>query len=175
MLAGVLLALLFLLCVSAPARAENLELLASYGKDGGSYESGGLGLRFGPWWSKDMGSWKSTLRPELEIKHFSYSGNAAGPDGLNEGGGIAMLRLERNAGGFRPYGEFGIGFALFDHDKLGKKGFSTHFQFSEHVGLGLEFAERWFAGYRFSHYSNADIKTPNNGMDLHQLVVGVRF
>lgn len=172
---GMLLALSCLLSPAAPARAEGMEVLARYGQDGGSYESAGLGLRFGSWWAKDLGGWKATLRPELELNHFRFSGTASGPDNLNEAGGMGLLRFDRGTGGVQPYGEIGLGLAYFSHDRLGEKNFSTHYQFSEHLGLGMEFAERWFAGYRFSHYSNADIKKPNNGMDLHQLVIGVRF
>lgn len=58
---------------------------------------------------------------------------------------------------------------------MGTRTFSTHFQFSEHLGLGVEFAEKWFGGWQFSHYSNAEIEKPNDGIDLHQIVVGARF
>lgn len=167
---------LALLAASA-ARAEGLEVVARYGPDGGKIEGGGLALRLNPAWSKDWGSWKFDLRPELELNHFRYTGSASfsSPSSLNEGGASAMLRLHRGDGRFGPYAEVGIGAAALSHVSLGGKEYSTGFQFTERVGAGVEFGNGWFAGWQYSHYSNASIKKPNDGMDFHQLVIGVRF
>lgn len=60
-------------------------------------------------------------------------------------------------------------------DTLGDKDFPTRFQFSQHLGPGVEFARRGYAGLQYSHYSNADIEKPNDGIDLHQIVLGAHF
>lgn len=169
------LAGLLALALALPARAEGLGLSLHYGEDGGSYENYGLGLRFGSWWARDLGSWKAVLSPELEFNHWRHTGSGFGPSSLNEAGGIGLFRFSRDAGGFQPYGEIGLGLSLLSNDRLGGRELSTHFQFSEHIGLGLEFGERWFAGWRYSHYSNANIKKPNDGIDLQQVLIGMRF
>ena len=174
-LASAIVVSAFCLLAVAPARAESPEIVLRYGEADSHYERSGIGLRFGPLWSADWGNWKATLRPELELSHFRYTGSAAGPDSLDQGGGIGLFRIQYGEGRFRPYGEAGLGVALFSRDKLGTKQFSTHFQFSEHLGLGLLFAERWFAGWQYSHFSNGDIDKPNDGIDMHQVVVGAHF
>jgi hypothetical protein len=39
----------------------------------------------------------------------------------------------------------------------------------------VELTERGYAGLQYSHYSNADIEEPNDGIDLHQIVIGAHF
>jgi len=75
----------------------------------------------------------------------------------------------------RRFAEAGIGVAAFSRKDLGNKNFSTHFQFTEQVNVGLRFAERWSAAVGYAHYSNADIKTPNDGIDMYQAVLGIAF
>jgi len=146
------------------------------GEDGNDYERIGLSMRLNPLWSSRWGNWQVSALPELELSHLRYTGPAAaGPDSMNQVGAIALLHLHHGEGRMRPYVEAGLGASLFSHDRLGNKDFSTRFQFSEHLGLGLEFAGRWFAGLQYSHYSNADIKKPNNGLDLQQIVIGAHF
>lgn len=162
-------------CAAAPAAAERPEIALLIGEADSDYERFGLGLRFGPLWSTDWGKWKVSLRPALELSHFRHTGSASGPDSLNQAGGIGLLHLHYGEGRFRPYAEAGLGIALFSHDRLGGKEFSTHFQFSEHLALGVEWARRGFAGLQYSHYSNANIESPNDGLDLHQIVIGMHF
>lgn len=157
------------------ACADGLDLAVRHGEDGGKIEGSGATLRLSPLWSKHWGDWRFTLHPELELNHFRYTGPLSGPRILNQGAGIGLLRFHRGDGRFGPYAEAGLGAAAFSHDKLGGKEFSTHFQFTEHVGLGVEFPGGWFVGWRYSHYSNASIKTPNDGLDMHQLMIGIRF
>lgn len=165
------------LLVASAARAEGVELAIRHGEDGGKIEGTGLVLRLGPAWSKDWGNWQFVLRPEVELNRFRYTGSApiTGPGSLNEAAASAMLRLRRGGGGFGPYAEIGLGGAALSRTRLANKEFSTGFQFTERVGLGVELPGRWFAGWQYSHYSNASIKTPNDGIDFHQIVIGVSF
>ncbi|HUX29659.1 MAG TPA: acyloxyacyl hydrolase [Thiobacillus sp.] len=160
---------------AASAAAEGREIALLVGEGGSDYERAGLSLRFGPMWSADWGSWKASLRPELELSHFRFTGAGPGPDSLNQFGGIGRLHLHYGEGRLRPYAEAGLGVSLFSRDTLGNKDFSTRFQFSQHLAVGVEFAQWGFAGLQYSHYSNADIEEPNDGIDLHQIVLGARF
>lgn len=109
------------------------------------------------------------------MNRFRYTGPTAGPDSLNQGGAVGRLHLHYGEGRFRPYAEAGLGIALFSRDRLGGKDLSTHYQFSQHLTVGIEWAGRGFAGLQYSHYSNADIEEPNDGIDLHQIVIGAYF
>jgi opacity protein-like surface antigen len=157
------------------AVADGPGIALMVGEAGSDYERAGIGLRFGPMWSADWGNWKASLRPELELSHFRHTGAGPGPDSLNQVGGIGRLHLHYGEGRLRPYAEAGLGASLFSRDTLGGKDFSTRFQFSQHLGLGVEFAKWGFAGLQYSHYSNANIEKPNDGIDLHQVVVGAYF
>lgn len=160
---------------STQSRAEGKEFLLRYGQVADRYESFGVALHLGSLWSRDWGNWKATLMPELEVNRFRYTGSQSGPDSLDEAGIKGMVRFVRGSGSVRPYAELGLGFSLLSRDRLGTRELSTHFQFSEHVGLGAEFGKGWFAGWRYSHYSNAGIEQPNDGLDMHQAVIGVSF
>jgi opacity protein-like surface antigen len=176
--ANAILSFSLMLLAAAPTGAAGAEIILRHGEGGGGhYERSGIGLRLGPLWSTEWGGWSAQLRPELELSHFRYTGPApAAPDGLTQGGAIAHFRaVRRGSDRLRPYAEAGLGLSLFSNDRLGEKAFSTHFQFSQHLGLGVRFAKSGFAGYQYSHYSNGDIDLPNSGIDLHQLVVGVDF
>jgi hypothetical protein len=170
-----ILALSFTPFSAAAVAAESPEIALLIGEAGSDYERIGLGLRLGPLWSANWGNWKASLRPELEVSHFRHTGSASGPDSLNQVGGIGLLHLHYGESRFRPYAEAGLGVALFSRDRLGGKAFSTRFQFSEHLALGVEWTGRGFVGLQYSHYSNANIEKPNDGIDLHQIVIGAHF
>ncbi len=163
------------LSAAAPARAENVEVLLRHSFSEDDFERVGAGLRFKPLWENKWGNWHATLRPELELSHIRYTGHKPGRSSINQMGGIAQFRLAYGQSKIRPYVEAGLGGSLFSHTSLGNKGFSTAFQFSEHVGAGIEFAQTWYLGWQYSHYSNASIKKPNDGIDMHQVVLGLRF
>jgi opacity protein-like surface antigen len=91
-----------------------------------------------------------------------------------------VLRLQRDAdlsSGVTPYAEAGIGTHLISETRLGRRNLSTAFQFGSLVGLGVGFGDRgqYELSYRFQHISNADIKQPNDGHDLHLLRLGYIF
>ncbi|MDO9596940.1 MAG: acyloxyacyl hydrolase [Azoarcus sp.] len=170
-----MLAMVFAASMPTTAQADGLELVLKHGKNGDRYERSGLGLRFAPLWSDDWGKLKLTLLPEVELTRLRYTGKRSEPDHLDQAGLIGLLRAHYGDARLRPYAEIGLGAALFSRTRLGGKNFSTSFQFSEHLGAGIEFADRWSLGWQFSHYSNADIEIPNNGINFHQIMLGVRF
>tara|TARA_R110002049_G_scaffold23240_12_gene82204 strand:- start:247 stop:774 length:528 start_codon:yes stop_codon:yes gene_type:complete len=135
----------------------------------------GASLRFGELWSRDAGNWKMRLQPVVEGGRFRYSGSRAERDQVSYGGLGLGFRIAHASAAIRPYFELGLGATYFDQTTLGPRGLSTRFQFTEWIGVGLEFAEYFSLGVRFSHYSNANIKRPNDGVDMQQIVVGARF
>lgn len=71
-----------------------------------------------------------------------------------------------------PYVEVGIGAALLSDVHISGRQLSTAFQFEDRVGVGLR-SDRLDLHLRYMHYSNADIATPNDGMDM--TVVGLAY
>ena len=91
-----------------------------------------------------------------------------------------VFRYQRDANlsnGVRPYAEAGIGPQLLSNTRLGFQSYSTALQFGSLLGVGLGFGSngQYEIAYRFQHISNADIKKPNDGMNLHLLRVGYAF
>lgn len=170
-----LLLLLLAVLQAPPLLAEGYGIRLRHGEAGGSYDGNGVTLHLPARWSANWGGWATTLRPAVEFTRFRYSGAQPGPDYLNELGALALFRIERADGAVRPYAEAGLGLTGFSRTTLGGKDFSTRFQFSEQIGLGVRFGQRWSAGWRYSHYSNGDIKMPNNGIDMQQIELGVDF
>jgi len=73
-----------------------------------------------------------------------------------------------------PFFELGVGASLMDNVIVESRYKSTLFQFNDNIGAGLTYS-RYTLGYRFIHYSNLNIKTPNPSIDLHNLYFGFRF
>lgn len=165
---------LVLSLLAGPACADGMSASVRYGEYD-NYDRLGASLRFAPVWQGQGGNWRATLHPELELARFAYKGDKSGPDSLGQAGVVGMLRVVRSVGALRPYGEIGLGLAAFSGTRLGTRNFSTSLQFSEHLGLGVEFGDAYYVGWQYSHYSNADIDLPNDGLDLNQIVVGARF
>lgn len=164
-----------LLSIAAVTAQADPQLTVKYGQDGHDYQYTGAGLRFDPIWSRDAGNYAIDLRPAIEIGHMRYSGQSAGPSGLTEGGGLGFVHIERAQGTWRPYAEAGFGLTFFSNDRLGTRDFSIHNQFTEQIGLGVNYRDRWSVGWLFSHYSNGGLKEPNSGIDLQQIVLNLYF
>jgi len=77
----------------------------------------------------------------------------------------------------RPFLEAGIGFHYLTEKDITEKTFSTHFQFGDHISLGLEFGQRfdYRINYQFQHLSNAGIDDPNPGINFHLISFGARL
>lgn len=91
-----------------------------------------------------------------------------------------IFRLQRDAelsSGVTPFAEAGVGPHLISDTTLGERSLSTAFQFGSLIGLGLGFGDngQYQLSYRFQHISNLDIKTPNDGLDLHLLRIAYVF
>ncbi len=79
--------------------------------------------------------------------------------------------------GVMPYLEAGIGVALVSDTDIGGRQLSTAFQFEDRIGMGFRFGEqrKHDINFRYLHYSNANIKKPNDGIDIFILSYGYAF
>ncbi|WP_148049648.1 acyloxyacyl hydrolase, partial [Pseudomonas brassicacearum] len=58
-----------------------------------------------------------------------------------------------------------VGVALFANTEVDSNKLGTAFQFEERIGLGLRFNGGHEVGIRATHYSNAGIKSTNDGVE----------
>jgi lipid A 3-O-deacylase len=71
--------------------------------------------------------------------------------------------------------EAGIGATAFTSTRFANKSISTAFQLGDHAGLGFLVAPNQRLGIRYSHFSNADMKKPNPGLDVVQMTYSYQF
>lgn len=69
----------------------------------------------------------------------------------------------------KPYIEAGIGVALFANTQQESNALGTAFQFEDRIGVGLRFNGGHEVGIRATHYSNAGIKSTNDGAESFAL------
>lgn len=75
---------------------------------------------------------------------------------------------------FKPYVEAGVGMALFSSTELENNNLSTAFQFEDLLGAGVRFSGQE-VGIRATHYSNAGIKNPNDGVESYAVHYSLSF
>lgn len=69
----------------------------------------------------------------------------------------------------KPYIEAGIGVAVFANTEVEDNKLGSAFQFEDRFGFGLRFNGGHEVGIRATHYSNAGITTPNDGVESYSL------
>jgi hypothetical protein len=63
---------------------------------------------------------------------------------------------------------------MSDH-ALGTAQLSGAFTFDTDVGISANLGKKWSAGYRWQHFSNANIYGENPSINLHAFDIGYRF
>jgi hypothetical protein len=71
--------------------------------------------------------------------------------------------------------EAGASVTGLSRGEFGSKDLGGLFQFTTHAGLNWDFAPHLRVGYRFQHMSNAGIRSPNPGLNLHVFAVSYLF
>jgi len=79
----------------------------------------------------------------------------------------------------KPYVEAGIGVAVISRHKLrtkkgGSRDMASTFQFEDRLGIGIK-TKKLDYHLRYIHYSNANLKNPNMGLDTIQAGIAFNF
>ena len=119
-------------------------------------------------------NWELALRHELELSGWRV------PQAKNilELGYSPFLRFQQRREGARFFVEASIGVRLLSDTWLSDtKTLSTHFQFSDQIGAGVQFGQQHnqTLGLRIQHLSNAGIKRPNPGINFANIYYTYRF
>lgn len=136
-------------------------------------------LRINPRWDWD----KRWSLGQGWIAHGFWEANAgylqgdrAGGEDIWDIGLTPVFRLRSGLSRFYLEGAIGVHFLSKTRVNNGR-GLGSSFQFGDHIGFGWNFGtkDRYDLGYRFQHISNADIKDPNNGLNLHLFRLGYNY
>ncbi|MEY3521773.1 MAG: hypothetical protein RLZZ177_2488 [Pseudomonadota bacterium] len=128
----------------------------------------GINLESAPLWTSSFMGKAIELSSEVGIAHWTYHG----PRVENQTRALVQLSaipVFRWWVGKDLFLEGGIGATLVSKNELGPRQLSTSFQFGDHIGFGYRLNPNNWLGLRYSHYSNASIKKPNNGLDTLQM------
>lgn len=119
------------------------------------------------------GNWHLGGYWDLAFGRWLNDEPARSSSGIWDLGVTPTLRWQQTArNAFSPYLEAGIGAHLISETSVTPdRRLSTAFQFGDHLGFGVRFGpgHAYDLGYRIQHISNGSIKSPNDGIDFHQL------
>jgi lipid A 3-O-deacylase len=140
---------------------------------GEKYNRTTLNYEMAPIWTTDFGgSWGHLdLAPEFGLSYW-HANSGYHPSSLWQLSAIPMLRWWL---GERFYLEGGVGPTVFNHTTFAGKTISTAYQFGDHIGFGYQLTQNSRLGLRYSHFSNANIKKPNPGLDVTQVTYTYMF
>lgn len=137
----------------------------------GATSQGGLTVRAGVGLNWDMSWWESSTGRLTGYWDAGYTyweaGDAAG--GAHSLSFAPVFVYEFGNGNIRPFVEAGIGLAVFSGTSAGDQDLGSAFNFEDRIGAGLKIGETQRVGIRATHYSNAGLKQPNDGIESYAL------
>ncbi|QLG96787.1 acyloxyacyl hydrolase (plasmid) [Pseudomonas yamanorum] len=152
-------------CVSINVQAA--EIFGAFGatSQGGLTARVGLGFAWDKAW---MESKTGNLSGYWDLGYTYWeSGKQAG--GRHSLSFAPLFVYEFGQGRVKPFIEAGIGIALFSGVTAGDQRMGSSFNFEDRIGAGLKFGDTLRVGIRATHYSNAGIKQPNDGIESYAL------
>jgi lipid A 3-O-deacylase len=117
----------------------------------------------GGYWDLTVAQWRGTKYRNTQGERQNITNIGITP--------VFRFQKDDNKG---LYAEAGVGLnllsKLYDNNDTH---LSTRFQFGDHVGIGYVFQNKLDLSLRFQHFSNAKIKTPNDGVEF--LTIRARY
>jgi len=120
--------------------------------------------------------WRWELNPRWQLQsRIDLSAGWLGNRGYDAALGTIgpSLLLSRSAlpisleGGFHP--------TFISRDRFGSTDLGSRVQFTSHIGLNWDVTSYIRLGYRYQHMSDAGIREPNPGFNLHVFSIGYLF
>ncbi len=139
--------------------------------------------------------WELAETDKAEHERWGWVGGGRGWGGLGGGGGGGGARARGGGGGRGPGGwvagagpvlligkgscpltaELGVSPTYISRDHFGEDDFGSQLQFTTRGGLGYRLSSRLRLVYCLQHMSNAELATPNPGLNLHTLTLFFRL
>lgn len=139
----------------------------------GQYRTASAFWQTPTWWSHDLSNGWGRLDLLGEVSATYWDARNGHHSSMWQAGTAALLRWWPSETPF--FLEAGFGPTLISQTRFADYGLGTALQFGSHVGVGYVFNKRHQVSLRASHFSNASIKRPNDGLNLIQLDYAVRF
>ena len=139
----------------------------------GSYQSASIFWQTPVWWTHDFNNGWGKLDLMGEASATYWDAKHGRHSSLWQVGFAPILRWWPTENPF--FVEAGFGPTFISRTRFADYGLSTALQFGSHVGVGYVFNKRHQVSLRASHFSNASIKQPNDGLELVQLDYALRF
>lgn len=122
----------------------------------------------GGYWDLTAGYWRNDSEPRIRTS-----------SGVVDISLTPMLRWQQEAKDrLSPFVEGGVGLHWLSEDSITSlRELSGHLQFGSVAGTGLRFGGRheYEVGYRVQHLSNAGLRQPNSGINLHSIRLQYHF
>ena len=120
-----------------------------------------------------------SIRPSLQVGYSKWQSDID-PDHSATNNVIDLLPIFRWSGPWLPFVDYidtGLGISIFSSEQISGHKFGGPLQFNDYIGFGWNFGrnDNWELSFRFQHYSNNDIYTDNNGINLPHLSFGYHY
>jgi lipid A 3-O-deacylase len=174
------LALLAVLFSSSASAVDGFGLEYGEEQGSGSVELARVALQ---WQWDDLwlahGNWYLGGYWDLTLAYWRNDDPARTSSGIWDIGLTPVFRWQqKERGSLSPYIETGLGDHLLSETSVApNQRFSTNFQFGSHLGVGVRFGQDHALDLsaRINHLSNADIRTPNDGINFYEVRLGYWF
>ncbi|MFV3331912.1 acyloxyacyl hydrolase [Pseudomonas sp. NY15437] len=147
--------------------AQAASLTGAVGVTGQNTMTYRLGLGFDwdkSWWESSTG--RLTGYWDAGYTYWEGGDEASGRHSLSFS---PVFVYEFSGATVKPFVEAGIGVAVFSGSRVGDQNLGGAFNFEDRIGAGLRFGEGQALGVRATHYSNAGISQPNDGIESYSL------
>lgn len=157
------------IAVQAPAPVQGLGVRLGYDSD---YSKASLVYETPRLWGHQFQNGWGRVDLNIELGISYWRTNRGRSESMGQLSAIPMLRWWPNES---FYLELGSGPTVLSRSEFADRDLGTRFQFGSHVGMGFLIDKAQRVGIRYSHYSNADIKKPNPGLDMVELAYTYQF
>ena len=122
----------------------------------------------------DLWRWQLNDNWHLQSR-ITLSGGWLGQRGDNAAIGTIGPNLELSRSRFPLSLEGGFNPTFISRHHFSSTDLGTYYQFTSHIGVNWDITSHWRVGYRFQHMSNAGIREPNPGFNLHIASISYLF
>ncbi|MBP6019954.1 MAG: acyloxyacyl hydrolase [Burkholderiaceae bacterium] len=152
-----------------PPSTQGLGLYLGYNSD---YRKATLGYETPRLWGHQFQNGWGRVDLSVELGVSYWEAKRGRSESMGQVSAIPMLRWWPTDG---FYVELGSGPTVMSRSEFAGRDLGTRFQFGSHLGTGLLIKKVHRIGIRYSHYSNANLKKPNPGLDLLGLTYTYQF
>ena len=163
---------LMLFCSNASAGSDGLGLSLGYGVGNEDIDIYRFGVKkeYSSRWFENGPGYLSGFF-ELSYNRWVYNSDEINGIAFSP---VFVYYFGKDTDYFRPYVSGGIGVALIDEYHIRNRNLSTRFQFEDRVGMGARIGSIDM-NISYFHYSNAGLKSPNDGIDIWLFTGSVQF